>query len=622
MKKIGCRLGSRLQHNVVSALLHLANRRTGLQAYAVVKQPSSTPQISPLQSIASPRGYSRALQPALSTPSRTSASSLHPSSAFSLRTAQSTAISTLSNATSYSHPSAIDQGSPTSSKTDDHLHWCHICEHPEGIGTCDGYKRHMREHETEHTCMPDGPVKVTEAGADCCFCGASNPNHSNLASHDVFKCYVQYAKRQSYTRRVNLRNHIKDAHNTSEDHASALAKAWGDCHKNRRKFFSCGFCICHFPTLKEQISHLDGKHWSQHQELKEWDINKVILGLLLQPGVKEAWNQLLILGGIDPAFHPEFNPAPQWLPPVVKQVQSQLEIGKAPAAALAELAFQKSSFYSIYQAMISNRTLQPSNWNMEVVGHPSIEQNAISTTHLPDEDFLQISGDSPIVDNRLRASLKDRTNSYHENALSFAQILPEVEYGRFQSNIGSFEDTGMNSQQHIGSHDHSNPFYPDPSGGTMGNMFESEAPSSSPWSTYTASQRPGLAQDPMLSEVRSDSQASFDSIPSGVHMDIASDHSTDQPESYLQHYDSTIMERLSSSVDEATPIIPSPLPARKKSCRPIVIGGSKRKPSSSPTRESRWDRETNPIIVEMGRGSVHEDRFRSRKRIEGYNSHD
>ena len=461
----------------------------------------------------------------------------------------------------------------------------------------------MREHETIYHCIPNGPVKSTAVGTECYFCGASNPDQTHLDTHDVSKCYGQYANRQSYTRKVNLSKHIKDFHKTSEDRASTLAKAWGDRHKNKRKFFSCGFCTCHFPTLKAQISHLDGKHWSQHQELKEWDDNKVILGLLLQPGVKEAWHQLLILANIDPAFHPEFNPAPQWLPSVVKQVQAQLEVGDAPAAALAELALQKSSLHPIYQAMISNGTLQPSNWNMEGLGHPSIEQNTISTTQLPNEDSPQISLDLPIVDNRLCASHRDRANSYHENAPGSAQILPEVEHGQLQSNIGSYEAASMTSQQDIEIHDHSNPVDLDLLWATTGSVLDCETLSSSPWSPYTVPQRPCLAQDTVFPEEPNGFQASFDPSIGGMRMDVTSHSAADQPVTHSSHHDSKIMEGWSPSVDEATPPLSNYVPARGKSRRPIVIRGSKRKLSSSPVRESRWDRKVNPLVVETERGS-------------------
>lgn len=326
--------------------------------------------------------------------------------------------------------------------------------------------------------------------------------------------------------------------------------------------------------------------------------------------------------GIDPEFDPQSNPAPQWAPSVVEQVQLQLEVRGDSAAALARLAFDKSSFHPIYQAMISNGTLQPSNWNNEVFGHPSIDQNTIITTQLPDEDSLHISVDSPIVDNHLRARHRDRANSYHEISPGFAYILPEVEHGRHQSSIESFEDTSMNSQQHIGSHDHSNPVDPDLLWVTTGSVPDYDTFSSPPWSPYAVSQRLGLAQDTMFAEQSNDVQASLDPNIGGMHMDIASNTSANQPGTYLPHHDSKIMEGLSPMVDEATPIIPNRVPASRKSHRPIVIRGSKRKPSSSPTRESRWNRESNPIVLEMGRVSVHQDGYRGEKRIEGYNSHD
>ena len=354
------------------------------------------------------------------------------------------------------------------------------------------------------------------------------------------------------------------------------------------------------------------EHWRQHQELKEWDNSKVILGLLLQPGVKEAWRELLTSAGIDP----EFDPAPQWARSEVEHVQLQLEIREDSVVALAALAFNKSSYYIAYQAKIPNHTLQPCDQVMDVFCHPSIEQNTISTTQLPNEEFLQIPSDSAVIDNRLHASHEDRANSYHGEAPGLAQILPEIEHGRFQSTIGSYEDIGTTCQQITGFHDHSNLFDLDPSGGTTGSMFGSETLSSSPWSTYTASQRFGLAQAPVLSEGLDGVEASSDLIPSGMHMHIASDRSADQPEIDLPQHDSMPTGNLSSSVDEATPDVP----ARRKSSRPKVIGRSKRKLSGSPTRDSRWDREKNPVVVEMGRTSRHhhhDDHLRSRKADRG-----
>ena len=595
--------------------LHSTKRGTGLQAYAGAKQPSSTAQSSPFESIANPRGYSPAFQPWFSTPAHTSASSLHPSSALSRRTVQRTLRTSLSSTTSYSQPSATDQGSPTSSKTGDHLHWCNICENPKEIGTCDGYKKHMKEHETICRCMPNGPVKFTKAGTECYFCGAPNPDQSHLDEHHVSQC-----SGQSYTRKGLLSQHIKDVHIASESYASALAKAWYDPNKNNKEFFSCGFCICYFNTRKDISNHIDMKHWRQHQELKQWNNNTVILGLLLRPGVKEAWEQLLKSARINLELDPHNNQAPQWPTSVIKHVQLQLEIREGSAPALARLAFEKSSYYSMYQANISNGTLQPFNEDVNIFRAPPMEQNSMSTMQLPSEESLEFPGGLSTIDPRRRVSHGHQNDSCHENAPDPAQILHEMQNEQLPSTAGLYENIAISAEQVTGFHNHSNPFL-DPLGGTMGDMFEWEAPSSSPWSPYTASQKPDLTQGPMLSEVRSDGQASFDAIMSGAHMDTASGNPHDQPEDYMQHYGAMITETLSSSVHEGTHIIPSRAPARRKSRKPIVIGGPKRKPSSSPTGESRSDPEPNPIVVEMGRGSVHEDRCRGRKRIEGYNSH-
>ena len=354
--------------------------------------------------------------------------------------------------------------------------------------------------------------------------------------------------------------------------------------------------------------------------MNEWDNDKVILGLLLQPDVKEEWHQRLMSAGIDPQFDPLFNPAPQWGPSVVEQVQLQLEIGEDSPASLAGLAFETSSYYFSYQTKISNGTFQPCNEGVDIVGYPPIEQNTIDTMHLPNQEFLQILGDSSINNNHLRTSHGHRANSYHGDASDFAQIMPEIEH-RPQFTTGLYEDIATNCQQKSGFYDHSNLFDTDPSGGATGSLFDLETPSSSPWSTYTASRRPGFTQDPILSEVTSGTQASFDPSLSAMHMDTASDRSAGQPEIDLLQHDSPPRLNLSSSVDKATPYVP----ARRKSSRPKVIGGSKRKLPDSPRPESRWDPEPNPIVIEIGRGSRdrhHDDRLRGKKRVEGYNGHD
>ena len=138
-----------------------------------------------------------------------------------------------------------------------HSHWCTICEHPRMISTCDGWKRHMREHETIYPCN---------------MCGT----------------------KISYSRRVNILNHLSRAHGQSNDEAHILAETWRRELKNKlKKAYACGFCIQTFRTHSDQLNHIDREHWRHNQEISEWDLNKVICGLLLQPNIQSSWRNLL-----------------------------------------------------------------------------------------------------------------------------------------------------------------------------------------------------------------------------------------------------------------------------------------------------------------------------------------
>ena len=290
-----------------------------------------------------------------------STSSFAPSSIYGRRISQSTLPSSLSNGTPHSQNS-IEEVSSSSSKSSGHVHWCHICPQPKVIKTCDAWKRHMREHETIYLCMPNGPVVAAENGRKCCFCHLPYPDQNHLDTHSVSKCHGGYERAHSYTRKANMVRHLKDVHNASEVNASALADVWRDSHKNRRRFFSCGFCIFLFSTVKEQNSHIETEHWSQHQHIRDWDTNRVIQGLLLQPGVSNSWQELLARHHIrldsDLSVH--------WNPTVSEDVQLKLEIGQDSAQALAELAFKQSSYCRSHQVGTARGTaLQPSNDGFE-----------------------------------------------------------------------------------------------------------------------------------------------------------------------------------------------------------------------------------------------------------------
>ncbi|CAF9919595.1 hypothetical protein IMSHALPRED_004666 [Imshaugia aleurites] len=215
-----------------------------------------------------------------------------------------------------------------------HSHWCFICENPRVITTCDGWKRHMKEHMTRYRCMPRGPIEHTTDGAKCAFCGFHNPTQGHCDTHKAYTCANKSLDARSYTRKTHLLTHLK-THYISD--GVELADHWRD--RINKRHFSCGFCVSHFHTLTDQLNHIDIAHYRLFQHVREWDFNKVIRGLLLQPGVDGSWRRILASHPylIESLFHWDFSG--------VKRLKSRLEMSDEPADTLAEAAFIESKYH-------------------------------------------------------------------------------------------------------------------------------------------------------------------------------------------------------------------------------------------------------------------------------------
>ena len=137
-----------------------------------------------------------------------------------------------------------------------HPHGCPICQKDRAFGTCDGWKRHMKEHETVYPCNT---------------CAKSG-------------------KTRSYSRKINLLCHLKK-HGFSKDASSKLADTWKETHE--KKYFGCGFCVFLCTSLTEQLTHIDSEHFRNSRSISDWDTNKVIRGLLLQPNLSLIVQNLL-----------------------------------------------------------------------------------------------------------------------------------------------------------------------------------------------------------------------------------------------------------------------------------------------------------------------------------------
>ncbi|KAL2038244.1 hypothetical protein N7G274_008893 [Stereocaulon virgatum] len=172
----------------------------------------------------------------------------------------------------------------TSTIISDHVHWCTICEQPRQYETCDGYKRHEKEHETRFICMPFGAVEYKNGSSHCTLCGGLNPTPRHLQSHQLGSCTQNT---RSFPRKSLLVNHLK-AHGAKA--GEALAERWR--RPTEKRAFACGFCVQLFSTMVDRLNHIDA-HFKNRQHIHDWDANKVIEGLLRQPGLNEYWRQIV-----------------------------------------------------------------------------------------------------------------------------------------------------------------------------------------------------------------------------------------------------------------------------------------------------------------------------------------
>lgn len=218
-------------------------------------------------------------------------------------------------------PSIDDRTSISStSGTPSHYHWCTVCKN-RSFATCDGWKRHMKEHETYFPCLLCGPTSTL-------------------------------GKDKKFSRKSNLVTHLRENHGDS----GARADQWKQT--DPKKAYACGFCALHFITLQDQMNHIDNLHYKCSQDMSEWDHNNVILGLLSQPDVKVAWHKELASNGISVSDC-------TWQYPVVVDLQTMLEMRQDSPEALAAEALRSTDQYKkVAEENQSTSTLDPMDQDM------------------------------------------------------------------------------------------------------------------------------------------------------------------------------------------------------------------------------------------------------------------
>lgn len=281
-----------------------------------------------------------------SNTSRSSSSSFGPpTSLYDSCTSLSTQRSSWSRGTflDVSQEPSIGENSAIPPVAAAHTHWCFVCEIPRVFTTCDGWKRHMKEHETRYPCLPHGREIHTAHGPECALCGVLNPDERHYSLHKTLPCSDKTLVTRSYTRKSHLINHLK-SHGISD--GFALAEKWRDTID--KKYFSCGFCIAFFHSHTDQLNHIDNVHYKNHQHISEWESNRVILGLLLQPGVQDSWRNLLTV-------YPQYNLSGfRWSPGAAKNLQLRLEKSDEAANNLALAAFKESTYSWIQNMQVES----------------------------------------------------------------------------------------------------------------------------------------------------------------------------------------------------------------------------------------------------------------------------
>ncbi|MCJ1428793.1 hypothetical protein MMC29_006704 [Sticta canariensis] len=180
------------------------------------------------------------------------------------------------------HPNSKSQGN----------YWCTVCEPARHFRTSGGWIKHEKERheETAFVCMPEGPTLDTAHGLICVLCGAENPDAKHLQQHNIEPCLNRAVTARTYTRFYQLQKHL-ETHNVSKGSFSASRWRRG-CNKQA---WACGLCVAYFANAKERFNHIATKHYERGEDISRWDPSKVILGLLQQPRVYDAWTKHLKL---------------------------------------------------------------------------------------------------------------------------------------------------------------------------------------------------------------------------------------------------------------------------------------------------------------------------------------
>ncbi|KAI3325614.1 hypothetical protein HD806DRAFT_490777 [Xylariaceae sp. AK1471] len=178
------------------------------------------------------------------------------------------------------------------------IQWLKLCQESQTILT------------DMETTMKSGPLPLTMAQKaeeslpeehsglyPCTFCNKTFQKKGSWVRHEVsfhepqkeWICPAIGCNRRFSTGNKFRRHHKEDHGCKSCTHdkdpscivGPPVKSAWG-----------CGFCIAFLESWEIRVNHLE-THFQEGCKTAEWDLSKVIQGLLLRPFVKDAWESLM-----------------------------------------------------------------------------------------------------------------------------------------------------------------------------------------------------------------------------------------------------------------------------------------------------------------------------------------
>ena len=190
---------------------------------------------------------------------------------------------------------------------------CTVCPGSRSFQNASEWKRHQKEHEALYRCG---------------LCSAAEADDEQVVTRQQAG---MPSKIYTCRRRGLMVDHL------SKDHAKhdkiqgrRMAESW--LVNSGKQAWSCGFCARFFSAFGDRLKHIDNEHFKMHHHLRDWDRSKVILGLLLQPGVKEAWENLVAPKSLNDCS------GLIWENPALNELQLLLEMGPSTGQSAASLA--------------------------------------------------------------------------------------------------------------------------------------------------------------------------------------------------------------------------------------------------------------------------------------------